>query len=51
MGKRDYRHRESKKTKKDPKKLSPVTIFPTPVQVEVVKRGKKKEEEEGEEQE
>jgi len=49
MGKRDYRHRESKKSKKDTKKLSPVTILPPPVNVEVIKKGKK--EREAEEQE
>lgn len=42
MGSRDYRHKEVKKTKKDSGKLSSVTIFPTPVQVEVAKKGKKK---------
>ena len=41
MGKRDYRHRETKKSKKDTRKLSPVTILPTPVNVEVIKKGKK----------
>jgi hypothetical protein len=45
----DYSHREKKKGKKDPKKISPVTIITTPVEVEVIKKGKKKygEEEEG----
>jgi hypothetical protein len=42
MGKRDYRHREPKKPKKDVKKLSPVTILPTPVEVEVIKKGKER---------
>ena len=46
MGRRDYRHRESKKPKKDAKKLPPVSILPAPVNVEVVKKGKKKREEE-----
>lgn len=43
MGKRDYRHRESKKPKKDAKKLSLTTIIPTPSEVEVIKKGKKKQ--------
>jgi len=42
MGKRDYRHREPKKAKKDVRKLPPVSILPTPVNVEVVKKEKKK---------
>jgi hypothetical protein len=46
MGRRDYRHREAKKAKKDTRKISEVTILPTPTTVEVVKRGKKKAEEE-----
>ncbi|MFC1909493.1 hypothetical protein ACFLXD_06585 [Chloroflexota bacterium] len=48
MGKRDYRHRESKKSKKDTRKLPQVTILATPpVEVEVSrKKGKKLEEEE-----
>ena len=41
MGKRDYRHREPKKPKKDVKKLPLVTILPPPVNVEVIKKGKK----------
>lgn len=50
MGRRDYRHREPKKPKREAKKISPVTIMPPPVQVEVIKKGKKKREEaEGEE--
>ena len=48
MGRRDYRHREPKKHKKDAKKLSPVTILPTPMGVEIIKKGKKKLEAEGE---
>ena len=51
MGKRDYRHRESKKSKKDAKKISLVTILPTPMPVEVIKNGKKKREESGGEEE
>jgi len=45
MGRRDYRHREPKKSKKNAKKISPVTIIPSPIQVEVIKKGKKKREE------
>jgi hypothetical protein len=40
MGSRDYRHRESKKAKKDAKKFTPTTLTP-PVTVEVIKKGKK----------
>jgi len=46
MGKRDIRHRETKKPKKDGKKISPVTIMSTPAQVEVVRKERKKREEE-----
>ena len=46
MGRRDYRHREPKKTKKEPKKISPTDILPPPMIVEVVK--KKKQESEAE---
>ena len=45
MGKRDYRHRESKKSKKDTRKISPITILPSPMNVEVVKKEKKRREE------
>lgn len=48
MGKRDYRHREPKKAKKDAKKLPPLSIQTTPIKVEVIKKGKKTEEEETE---
>jgi hypothetical protein len=41
MGRRDYRHREPKKTKKEAKKISPTTILPPPMTVEVVKKGKR----------
>jgi hypothetical protein len=50
MGKRDYSQREKKKTKKDPKKIVPVTIITAPVEVEVIKKGKKKHGEEEEEE-
>ena len=48
MGKRDYRHREPKKQKKDAKRISTATILPSPTTVEVVRKGKRdrKEEEE-----
>ncbi len=48
MGKRDYRHREPKKAKRDVRKLPPVSILPTPVNVEVVKKRKRSEGEEAE---
>jgi hypothetical protein len=44
MGSRDYRWRERKKTKKESKKISPTTILPPPMTVEVVKKGKRKRE-------
>ena len=46
MGKRDYRHREPKKPKKDAKKPDIASLLPTPVTVEVVRKGKKRKEEE-----
>ena len=46
MGRRDYRHRESKKPKKDAKKISVDTILPPPATVEVIKKGKKEGKEE-----
>jgi len=49
MGSRDYRHKEPKKHKKEAKKIAPVTIVQPPMTVEVIKKGKKREEEEGEE--
>ena len=49
MGSKDYRKREAKKQKKDLKKITPVTIVPPTVEVEVIKtKGKKAEEEEEE---
>ena len=50
MGKRDYRHRESKKPKKDTKSIPAVTVLPTSVNVEVVKKVKKNREAEDEEE-
>jgi len=46
MGRRDYRHRESKKPKKDARKLSTETVLPPPTIVEVIKKGKKERKEE-----
>ena len=46
MGRRDFRHREPKKPKKDAKKVSVTTILPPPMTVEVVKREKKRKVEE-----
>jgi hypothetical protein len=43
MGRRDYRHRESKKPRKDAKKISADTILPSPTTVEVIKKGKKEQ--------
>ncbi len=44
MGSRDYRHHEPKKSKKDAKKLPPVNVLPTTVEVEVIRKGKKQRE-------
>ena len=49
MGRRDFRHREPKKTKKESKKISPVDILPPSVATELVKKVKKKQESEEEE--
>ncbi len=46
MGGRDYRKREQKKPKKDARKISAATILPPPVNVEVIKKGKKEKTEE-----
>jgi hypothetical protein len=48
MGRRDYRHREPKKVKKNAKKISPLNIVSTPANVEVIKKVRKKREEEEE---
>ena len=50
MGKRDYRHREPKKSKKDAKKVSAPGILPPPVIVEVVRKPRKERKEEEEEE-
>jgi hypothetical protein len=46
MGRRDYRHREAKKPKREDKKIAHSTILTPPVTVEVIKKGKKGKEEE-----
>ena len=46
MGRRDYRHREPKKTKKDAKKISSPSVVPPPMTVEVVKKQRKERKEE-----
>jgi len=44
----DYSHREKKKSKKDSKKIAPITVTSSPVEVEVVRKKRKpREEEEG----
>lgn len=48
MATKDYRHRETKKPKKDSKKSAPI-IFETQSEVEVIKKGKKPRPEEEEE--
>ena len=46
MGRRDYRHREPKKSKKDAKRISADTILLPPATIEVIKKGKKEVKEE-----
>ncbi len=48
MGRRDFSHREQKKTKKDPKKIAPLTVISPPVEVEVIRKKRKPREEEEE---
>jgi len=48
MGKRDYRHREPKKAKKDAKKPTTATILPPSTTVEVIRKGKREQKEEQE---
>jgi hypothetical protein len=43
MGKGDRGHKEPKKQKKDLKKIPQVSIMTTPVEVEVIKKGKHRE--------
>jgi hypothetical protein len=45
----DFAHREKKKGKKNPSKITPITIISTPLEVEVIGKHKKKREEEVEE--
>ena len=45
----NFARKEKKKAKKDFKKVSPIIITQTPVEVEVIKKGKKKHGEEEEE--
>jgi hypothetical protein len=39
----DYTRREKKKTKKDPRKMPSVSIITTPVEVQVIRKGKQRE--------
>jgi hypothetical protein len=41
MGSKDYRHREGKKVKRSVKKPYAPEVAPTPVAVDVIKKGKK----------
>lgn len=41
MGKRDIRGKETKKPKKDSRKVTAVEILPSQVTVEVIRKGKK----------
>ena len=45
MGKRDRAQRETKKPKKDAKKITAAAVLPPPMTVEVIKKGKKDREE------
>ena len=45
MGRRDFRHREPKKPKRDAKKTLATTILQPPVTVDVIKKGKKEQKE------
>ncbi len=51
MGRRDYRHREPKKSKKDAKKTLSVLNTPPPMPVEVIRKRKERKEPEVEEEE
>lgn len=43
MGSRDKERREKKKPKKDAKKISQISVMTTPVEVQVIKKGKQRE--------
>jgi hypothetical protein len=43
MGSRDKGRKESKKPKKDTRKLPPLTVMTAPAEVEVIKKGKQRE--------
>jgi len=45
MGKRDIRHREAKKPKQTSKKAAPSTVLPTPSNVEIIDKKRKREQE------
>ena len=42
----DYAHREKKKARKDARKIAPASITRPPVEVEVIRKKRKSEEEE-----
>ena len=44
MGKRDYRHREEKKPKKEAKKVTTASVLQVPTTVDVARHKGKKEE-------
>ena len=48
MGRRDYRKRETKKSKKGARKQASITLLQPQGPVEVIKKGKKEKEEEEE---
>lgn len=49
MGSRgNYAHREKKKSRKEAKKIAPITVTSAPVEVEVVRKKRKPREEEEE---
>ena len=48
MGRRDYRHREPRKPRKDAKKVLPASILTPSETVEVIRKGKRERKEEEE---